>query len=157
MTQKLAQESIPRSQTYGKILIENIWKLVTLKAGDDAKKRLAGVLPFQTLHIVDRPIEGIEPTEIVNYGPSNNSSKPIKNKTNAQQSHQNQVKLLKREPDVNQSKENNSDVKCMLCNDPHATHQCPLIRQLRDGNIKAPPNFCWSHFDRIYDLCHKKE
>ena len=80
MTQNLEHQSIPRSQTYEKILTENIRKLVTLKAGDDAKKRLAGVLPFQTLHIVDRPIEGIEPTEIVNYGPSNNSSKQLKTK-----------------------------------------------------------------------------
>ena len=99
MTQKLEQEGIPRSKTYRKILTEYIRKLSTLKAGDDAKKRLAGVLPFQTLNIIDRTTEITEPTETTEtqicYGPSNNSSKPIKNKTNNNQNNQNQVKILK--------------------------------------------------------------
>ena len=161
MTQKLEQEGIARSKTYRKILTENIRKLSTLKAGEDAKKRLAGVLPFQTLNIVDRTTEITEPTETTEtqicYGQSNNNSKPIKNKTNNNQNNQNQVKILRREPAANQNKENSSDMKCMLCNDPHATHRCPFTRQLRDGKMKAPPNFCWSHCGRIYDLCHKKE
>ena len=35
MTKKLEQEGIPRSQTYRKILTENIRKLSTLKSGED--------------------------------------------------------------------------------------------------------------------------
>ena len=143
---KLEKEGIARSKTYRKILTENIRKLSTLKAGDDAKKRLAGVLPFQTLNIVDRTTEITEPTETTEtqicYGPSNNNSKWIKNKTNNNQNNQNQVKILRREPAANQNKENSSDMKCMLCNDPHATHRCPFTRQLRDGKMKAAPNFC---------------
>ena len=57
---------------------------------------------------MDRTTEITEPTETTEtqicYGPSNNSSKPIKNKTSNLQNNQNQVKLLKREPDVNQNK-----------------------------------------------------
>ena len=45
----------------------------------------------------------------------------------------------------------------MLCNQSHATHRCMFTRKLRDGQIKAPPNFCWSHCGRVYDLCHKKQ
>ena len=52
MTEKLEKEGIPRSVTYRKILTENIKKLTTLKAGDDAKKRLIGVQKFQTLNIM---------------------------------------------------------------------------------------------------------
>ena len=161
MTDQLEQEGIPRSKTYRMILTENIRKLSTLKAGDDAKKRLAGILPFQTLNIMDQTKEVVDSKDITEtqicYGPSKNSPKPIKNNMSNQQNNQQQVKILKREPDAKQTKENNSDLKCMLCNDPHATHPCPFTRQLRDGQMKAPPNFCWSHCGRVYDLCNKKQ
>merc|ERR1712240_512543 len=161
MTYQLEQEGIPRSKTYRTILTENIRKLATLKAGDDSKKRLAGILPFQTLNIMDQTKEVVDSKDITEtqicYGPSKNSPKPGNNNMSNQQNNQQPVKILKREPDVKQTKENNSDVKCMLCNDSHATHRCPLTRQLRDGQIKAPPNFCWSHCGRVYDLCNKKQ
>ena len=67
---------------------------------------------------MDRTTEITEPTEITEtqicYGPSNNSSKPIKNNINNKQSNQHQVKILKREPAVNQNKENDSDMKSMF-------------------------------------------
>ena len=58
------------------------------------------------------------------YGPSKNNS--------SQQNNQQQVKILKKESVTKPIKENNADLKCMLCNDPHATHRCPLTRHLRD-------------------------
>merc|ERR1711895_318327 len=142
-----------RSKTYRMILTENIRKLSTLKAGDDAKKKLAGILPFQTLNIVDKNKEVVESKDITQtqicYGPSKNNS--------SQQNNQQQVKILKKDSVAKPIKENNTDLKCMLCNDPHATHRCPLTRQLRDGQIKAPRNFCWSHCGRVYDLCDQKK
>ena len=97
MTNQLEKEGAPRSKTYRMILTENIRKLSTLKAGDNAKKRLTGILPFQTLNIMDKTTEVIESKDITEtqicYGPSKDSSKPIKNNMSSQQSNQQQVKI----------------------------------------------------------------
>ena len=89
------------------------------------------MLQFQTLNIMDKTTEITGPVETTEtqicYGPSSNLSKPITNKTN---NNQDQVKILKRDPTDYQKKDNKSDMKCMLCNDPHATHRCPQTRHL---------------------------
>ena len=78
----------------------------------------------------DAPTDALTETQIC-YGPSNNNTNSIKNKkTNSNNNgNQNQVKILKRESSTDQKKENNQDIQCMLCNQPHG---------------------------RVYDLCRKK-
>ena len=105
---------------------ENIATITTLKAGEEAKRRLAGITKFQTLNIieeVDTPTNTPTQTQIC-YRPPNNNTNPTKNKTsfNPNNNGQNKVTVLKRDPASNQKKENTSDIQCMLCNQPHATH-----------------------------------
>lgn len=105
----------------------------------------------------DIPTDTLTETQIC-YGPPNNNTNSTKNKTssNSNNNGQHKVTVLKRNSTDNQKKETNSDIQCMLCNQSHATYRCTFTRKLRDGQIKAPPNFCWSHCGRVYDLCQKK-
>ena len=111
MTEKLELEGIPRSKTYREIITENITTLMTLKAGEESKKRLAGISKFQTLNIMeeeDTNTNTVAETQIC-YNNNNNSTK---NKTNSNinNNNQNKVTVLKRDSIVNQRKENNLDI-----------------------------------------------
>ena len=44
-----------------------------------------------------------------------------------------------------------------LCNKNHFTHRCLLTRQIRDGKLKPPQNFCQKHCGKVFDLCGKNK
>ena len=95
----------------------------------------------------------------MHYGTNNSPSNNMVNKS--KQKHQtpipNKITIRKRDQSGTDSKPQNLNSPCMLCNSPnHPTHRCLQTRQLRDKKRSVPPNFCETHCGRVYALCNKK-
>ena len=83
----------------------------------------------------------------VNYGqPKNKSLQPSHN------AEPKRYTVLQRDQPVANKQNDNKNLLnwpnnpkeqvCLLCNKDHATHRCLLTRQIRDGKLKPPQNFC---------------
>ena len=103
----------------------------------------------------------------VHYGTNNNSSNNMAYRSKQKLANQpkqkpqtpnpNKITILKRDQTSPDSKNQNLNSPCMLCNSPnHPTHCCLQTRQLRDKKTPVPPNFCETHCGRVYALCNKK-
>ena len=92
----------------------------------------------------------------VHYG-TNNSSSNNKPKQKCQPAIQNKISILQRDQPSIDSKNQNSNLPCMLCKSQnHATLWCLQTRQLRDKKWPVHPNFCETHCGRVFALCKKR-
>ena len=164
--------STPFSKTYHDILTQELNIITNLQANEETKKDMYGVTGFQTLNIVEAPIEpeisqGEDQDEItVHYGtnitPKSTENNP-KHKTNPRK-HQIQtasspqkIKILTKDQFDPNTKTQNLNSPCMICKSPsHPSHRCLQTRQLRDKQRPLPSNFCKTHCGRITALCNKK-
>ena len=122
--------------------------ITNLQANKETKKDMYGVTGFQTLNIVEAPIEpeisqGEDQDEItVHYGTNitpKNAENNLKHKTNPKK-HQTQtastpqkIKILTKDQFDPNTKTQNLNSPCMICkSSEHPSHRCIKIRQLRD-------------------------
>ena len=84
--------------------------------------------------------------------PSQSKSTPPQNNNKP-----NKVTVFKHDQPLPNKRGETKESVCVLCNKPHPTHRCLLTRQIHDGNLKAPQNFCPKHCGKINDLCHNNK
>ena len=129
MKDKQSLDGTSLSVTYHKILTKELDVITDLQANEDTKKHMLGATGYQTLNIVETPIEPImsqcddQDEYNVHYGTNNNSSNNMANRSKQKLANQpkqkpqtpnpNKITILKRDQSSLDSKNQNLNSPCM--------------------------------------------
>ena len=146
MTRDLTDYNIPMSESYYQILLQETGNLSSLRSDEQAKNEYANLVnvKFPTLQITSQ-----HPTEQENLELHQDTYPINYTKNNIPQ--KGKDKLIK------EDKTSNPILKCPLCGQNHPAHRCVELRNLRDGKIKVPDNFCVKHCGPRNDRCESKK